>query len=116
MLGDCELPTLLHFACHYGLRELASQLLQCPRALSATNMRNCHGLKPIQMANDTGYPEISTMIEEFKRLAEEELTKRQNGHLSPLLNRCPAETAKVTPVQHLYDVPLLVMRHPLNIS
>lgn len=101
-----ELPTLLHFSARYGLRELTSQILQCPGAAQACNLRNSRGLIPSQLAYHSGYNDISKLLDDFKKLAETEKSLQNvelgKPHLSTVyeqMKECPGS---------LYDVPFPV--------
>ncbi|XP_067132938.1 phosphoinositide 3-kinase adapter protein 1 isoform X4 [Centruroides vittatus] len=101
---DEELPTLLHFSARYGLKELTSQLLQCPGAAQACSLRNSRGLIPSQLAYHAGYNDISKLLDDFKKLTETEKSiqtmELRKSHLSTVyeqMKECPGS---------LYDVPL----------
>ncbi|XP_075554285.1 DBB domain-containing protein stumps isoform X1 [Dermacentor variabilis] len=63
------LPTLLHFAAHYGLHELSLALLQCPGASACCQMLNCKGHSPAQLASNAGHHRLATTINEFQSRA-----------------------------------------------
>ena len=71
-IGDCYLPTLLHFASAYGLRELTSKLLHCPLAYKACQTRNNDNLTPAQLARYLNHNDIGALLEDFQRLCETE--------------------------------------------
>uniref|UniRef100_A0ABM5GJX9 B-cell scaffold protein with ankyrin repeats isoform X3 n=1 Tax=Pogona vitticeps TaxID=103695 RepID=A0ABM5GJX9_9SAUR len=60
-----ELPTLLHCAAKFGLKKLASLLLQCPEAAWACNIINKYGENPGHLAEKYGHKEIQKIIKEF---------------------------------------------------
>jgi hypothetical protein len=68
--GECYLPTLLHFASVYGLRELTSKLLHCPLAIRACRTRNSNNMTPEQMAHHLNHTDIAALLRDFERLCE----------------------------------------------
>lgn len=68
--ADCYLPTLLHFASAYGLRELTSKLLHCPLAYKACHTRNKDNLTPAQLAHHLNHSDIGALLQDFQRLCE----------------------------------------------
>ncbi|XP_027715443.1 phosphoinositide 3-kinase adapter protein 1 isoform X2 [Vombatus ursinus] len=62
---DEELPTLLHFAAKYGLKNLTALLLTCPGALQAYSVANNHGHYPNTIAEKHGYRDLRQFIDEY---------------------------------------------------
>ncbi|XP_045217231.2 phosphoinositide 3-kinase adapter protein 1 isoform X3 [Macaca fascicularis] len=62
---DEELPTLLHFAAKYGLKNLTALLLTCPGALQAYSVANKHGHYPNTMAEKHGFRDLRQFIDEY---------------------------------------------------
>ncbi|GCB84144.1 hypothetical protein scyTo_0024593, partial [Scyliorhinus torazame] len=62
---DEELPTLLHFAASYGLKNLTALLLQCPGALQAYSVANRQGDYPNNMAEKNGYADLRQFMDEY---------------------------------------------------
>lgn len=62
---DEELPTLLHFAAKYGLKNLTALLLTCPGALQAYSVANKHGHYPNTIAEKHGYRDLRQFIDEY---------------------------------------------------
>ncbi|KAL6101493.1 pik3ap1 [Pungitius sinensis] len=60
-----ELPTLLHFAAKYGLKKLTTILQQCPGALQAYSVMNKSGAFPNNLAENSGFSDLSQFMEEF---------------------------------------------------
>lgn len=60
-----ELPTLLHFACKYGLNDLATAIIDSPGAQRAIHMDNERGLKPIHLAEENHNDDLVNYIEAF---------------------------------------------------
>ncbi|XP_036620852.1 B-cell scaffold protein with ankyrin repeats [Trichosurus vulpecula] len=60
-----ELPTLLHCAARFGLKNLAVHLLQCSGATWASKARNIEGADPAHIAENQGHEEIKRILEEF---------------------------------------------------
>ncbi|XP_067876350.1 phosphoinositide 3-kinase adapter protein 1 isoform X2 [Heterodontus francisci] len=67
---DEELPTLLHFAARYGLKNLTALLLQCPGALQAYSVANKHGDYPNNIAEKNGYGDLRQFIDEYVETAD----------------------------------------------
>ncbi|MEJ1276389.1 phosphoinositide-3-kinase adaptor protein 1 [Cricetulus griseus] len=62
---DEELPTLLHFAAKYGLKNLTALLLTCPGALQAYSVANKHGNYPNTIAEKHGFRDLRQFIDEY---------------------------------------------------
>ncbi|XP_038599802.1 phosphoinositide 3-kinase adapter protein 1 [Tachyglossus aculeatus] len=62
---DEELPTLLHFAAKYGLKNLTALLLTCPGALQAYSVANKFGHYPNTIAEKHGYRDLRQFIDEY---------------------------------------------------
>ncbi|XP_030420473.1 B-cell scaffold protein with ankyrin repeats isoform X2 [Gopherus evgoodei] len=60
-----ELPTLLHCAAKFGLKNLATLLLQCPEASQACRITNKHGENPAHIAGKHGHNELQKIIQEL---------------------------------------------------
>ncbi|XP_021108788.1 phosphoinositide 3-kinase adapter protein 1 isoform X2 [Heterocephalus glaber] len=60
-----ELPTLLHFAAKYGLKNLTALLLTCPGALQAYSVANKHGHYPNTIAEKHGFRDLRQFIDEY---------------------------------------------------
>uniref|UniRef100_A0A8C0J4N4 B cell scaffold protein with ankyrin repeats 1 n=1 Tax=Chelonoidis abingdonii TaxID=106734 RepID=A0A8C0J4N4_CHEAB len=60
-----ELPTLLHCAAKFGLKNLATLLLQCPEASQACRITNKHGENPAHIAGRYGHNELQKIIQEL---------------------------------------------------
>ncbi|XP_040481240.1 B-cell scaffold protein with ankyrin repeats [Ursus maritimus] len=60
-----ELPTLLHCAAKFGLKNLAIHLLQCSGATWASKMKNFEGSDPAHIAERHGHKELKKIFEDF---------------------------------------------------
>ncbi|XP_054447658.1 B-cell scaffold protein with ankyrin repeats [Pteronotus mesoamericanus] len=60
-----ELPTLLHCAAKFGLKNLAIHLLQCSGATWASQMKNWEGSDPAHIAERHGHKELKKIFEDF---------------------------------------------------
>ncbi|XP_027709223.1 B-cell scaffold protein with ankyrin repeats [Vombatus ursinus] len=60
-----ELPSLLHCAAKFGLKNLAVHLLQCSGATWASKARNIEGADPAHIAESQGHGELKRIFEEF---------------------------------------------------
>ncbi|EFB13112.1 hypothetical protein PANDA_004616 [Ailuropoda melanoleuca] len=63
-----ELPTLLHCAAKFGLKNLAIHLLQCSGATWASKMKNFEGSDPAHIAERHGHKELKKIFEDFSLL------------------------------------------------
>ncbi|KAK3546413.1 hypothetical protein QTP70_026293 [Hemibagrus guttatus] len=59
-----DIPTLLHFAAQYGLKDLASVLLQCPGAQQAMRSTNRFGRTPLMLAHANGHSQLQVLLQE----------------------------------------------------
>ncbi|XP_074252605.1 B-cell scaffold protein with ankyrin repeats isoform X5 [Saimiri boliviensis] len=73
-----ELPTLLHCAAKFGLKNLAIHLLQCSGATWASKMKNMEGSDPAHIAERHGHKELKEIFEDFSAL------NRAAWHLSQI--------------------------------
>lgn len=60
-----ELPTLLHCAAKFGLKNLAIHLLQCSGATWASQIKNVEGSDPAYIAERHGHKELKKIFEDF---------------------------------------------------
>lgn len=60
-----ELPTLLHCAAKFGLKNLTSFLLQCPKATEVCRTTNKYGENPACIAGKHGHSELQKLIQEL---------------------------------------------------
>ena len=60
-----ELPTLLHCAAKFGLKNLAVHLLQCSGATRASKIKNLEGSDPAHIAERRGHKELKKIFEDF---------------------------------------------------
>ncbi|KFV58023.1 B-cell scaffold protein with ankyrin repeats, partial [Gavia stellata] len=60
-----ELPTLLHCAARFGLKNLATFLLNCPEATRACKITNKYGDDPASIAEKHGHRELRKLIKEL---------------------------------------------------
>ncbi|ETE67717.1 Phosphoinositide 3-kinase adapter protein 1, partial [Ophiophagus hannah] len=67
---DEELPTLLHFAAKYGLKNLTALLLTCPGALQAYSVANKYGHYPNNIAEKHGFKDLRQFIDEYVETAD----------------------------------------------
>ncbi|KAM3835699.1 phosphoinositide 3-kinase adapter protein 1 isoform 2-T2 [Vipera latastei] len=65
-----ELPTLLHFAAKYGLKNLTALLLTCPGALQAYSVANKYGHYPNNIAEKHGFKDLRQFIDEYVETAD----------------------------------------------
>ncbi|XP_050752011.1 B-cell scaffold protein with ankyrin repeats [Gymnogyps californianus] len=60
-----EFPTLLHCAARFGLKNLATYLLNCPEATRACKIANKYGDDPASIAEKHGHRELRKLIKEL---------------------------------------------------
>ncbi|NWJ00176.1 BANK1 protein, partial [Crypturellus undulatus] len=60
-----ELPTLLHCAAKFGLKNLTALLLRCPQATQACSITNKDGDNPAGIAEKHGHKELQKLIRDF---------------------------------------------------
>ncbi|NWU97337.1 BANK1 protein, partial [Upupa epops] len=60
-----EFPTLLHCAARFGLKNLATYLLNCPEATWACRITNKRGDDPASIAEKHGHRELRNLIKEL---------------------------------------------------
>ncbi|XP_075465247.1 B-cell scaffold protein with ankyrin repeats isoform X2 [Ascaphus truei] len=70
-----ELPTLLHCAAKFGLKEVTLLLTKCPGAVQASTMMNKYGEDPATIAEKHGHKDIQKIIHQLNHKAE---TKEYN--------------------------------------
>ena len=64
--SDAEHPTLLHFACKYGLTNLCQELLKYPGAHEACSLQNYDGQRPYNLAESLGFYHLADEIRRFQ--------------------------------------------------
>uniref|UniRef100_A0A663E8B8 B-cell scaffold protein with ankyrin repeats n=1 Tax=Aquila chrysaetos chrysaetos TaxID=223781 RepID=A0A663E8B8_AQUCH len=62
---QAKFPTLLHCAARFGLKNLATFLLNCPEATQACKIANKYGDDPASIAEKHGHRELRKLIKEF---------------------------------------------------
>ncbi|XP_064213950.1 phosphoinositide 3-kinase adapter protein 1 isoform X1 [Tribolium castaneum] len=65
-----EHPTLLHFAAKFGFEKLALQLLDCPGADVAFDIKNIHDMTPSEIAETNGHPELAATLRGYMNMNE----------------------------------------------
>nr|XP_033812833.1 B-cell scaffold protein with ankyrin repeats isoform X2 [Geotrypetes seraphini] len=60
-----ELPTILHCAAKFGLRNLAALLTECPGAVQASTLVNKYGEDPAKLAAKYGHADLQKLVEEL---------------------------------------------------
>ncbi|CAB3364023.1 Hypothetical predicted protein [Cloeon dipterum] len=65
-----EFPTLLHFACKYGLDKLVWQLMECPGGDAAAEIRNCNDQSPAEIAELAGHLKVANTIRGYTQMNE----------------------------------------------
>ncbi|XP_036047279.1 B-cell scaffold protein with ankyrin repeats-like [Onychomys torridus] len=65
-----ELPTLLHCAAKFGLKNLALHLLQCSGASWAAMMKNMDGSDMLHIADRHGHEELKKIFEDFVKTSD----------------------------------------------
>uniref|UniRef100_A0A8C3HTS3 B-cell scaffold protein with ankyrin repeats n=1 Tax=Chrysemys picta bellii TaxID=8478 RepID=A0A8C3HTS3_CHRPI len=94
-----ELPTLLHCAAKFGLKNLATLLLQCPETSQACRIANKHGEKPAHIAGKHGHNELQKIIQELsinttnKEDGDQEEEEEEDGIYVAMLSSAPHITS-----------------------
>lgn len=65
-----EYPTLLHFATKFGLEKLAMQLLDCPGADVAYEIRNIFEMTPTEIAEANNHIELAASLRNYMNMHE----------------------------------------------
>ncbi|XP_063912859.1 phosphoinositide 3-kinase adapter protein 1 isoform X2 [Zophobas morio] len=65
-----EHPTLLHFAAKFGFEKLALQLLDCPGADIAYDIKNVYDMTPAEIAESNGHPELAATLKGYMNMNE----------------------------------------------
>lgn len=78
--SDSEHPTLLHFACKYGLTNLCQVLLTYPGAHEACSLKNYEGQRPYNLAQNLGFRELADEIRKFQDSGSGYVSMRQEGN------------------------------------
>ena len=63
--SSAEFPTLLHFACKFGLSKLVEVILHYPGAYEACSLKNYQGHRPYSIAEDNGYDQLANELRAF---------------------------------------------------
>ncbi|XP_058249774.1 B-cell scaffold protein with ankyrin repeats-like [Hemibagrus wyckioides] len=74
-----DIPTLLHFAAQYGLKDLASVLLQCPGAQQAMRSPNRFGHTPLMLAHANGHSQLQVLLQESLAKSSNDETTEDNS-------------------------------------
>ncbi|XP_067409946.1 B-cell scaffold protein with ankyrin repeats [Emydura macquarii macquarii] len=106
-----ELPTLLHCAAKFGLKNLATLLLQCPEASQACRITNKCGENPAHIAGKHGHNELQKIFQELSintpdnedREQKEEEEEVEDGIYMPMLSSCPHLTSSLPDRQSTGD-------------
>ncbi|XP_053886835.1 B-cell scaffold protein with ankyrin repeats isoform X1 [Malaclemys terrapin pileata] len=105
-----ELPTLLHCAAKFGLKNLATLLLQCPETSQACRIANKHGEKPAHIAGKHGHNELQKIIQELSINTtnkedgdQEEEEEEEDGIYVAMLSSAPHITSPLTDRQSIGD-------------
>ncbi|XP_060526369.1 phosphoinositide 3-kinase adapter protein 1 [Cylas formicarius] len=101
-----EFPTLLHFAAKFGLEKLAVQLLDCPGADVAYEIRNVFDLTPLEIAENGGFAQLSSMLRGYMNMNEVTTMYTKLKEMS-LRQRSPDEDGYLAPksvVQEFYKM------------
>ncbi|XP_041635885.1 B-cell scaffold protein with ankyrin repeats-like [Cheilinus undulatus] len=95
-LHRADVPSLLHFASHYGLKSVSSLLLQCPGAERALHTANRHGQTPAEIAKSQGHTELHVLLKETLNMYN---SSEDNGDASVYEMMCTAGTPSMADVQ-----------------
>ncbi|XP_044761874.1 phosphoinositide 3-kinase adapter protein 1 isoform X2 [Coccinella septempunctata] len=65
-----EYPTLLHFSAKFGLEKLALQLLDCPGADVACEIKNIYDFTPAEIAEQNNHCELAASLRNYVNMNE----------------------------------------------
>ncbi|XP_045478573.1 phosphoinositide 3-kinase adapter protein 1 isoform X1 [Harmonia axyridis] len=65
-----EFPTLLHFSAKFGLEKLALQLLECPGADVACEIKNIYDFTPAEIAEHNNHSELAASLRNYLNMNE----------------------------------------------
>ncbi|XP_022105711.1 phosphoinositide 3-kinase adapter protein 1-like isoform X2 [Acanthaster planci] len=74
-----DIPTALHFAAKYGLKNICSMLITCPGAMQAMKLKNREGFTPDVIAGKSGHNDLKCFLENFVEVAEDEAMAGEGG-------------------------------------
>ncbi|RZC36726.1 DBB domain containing protein [Asbolus verrucosus] len=118
-----EHPTLLHFAAKFGFEKLALQLLDCPGADIAYDIKNVYDLTPAEIAETNGHPELAATLRGYMNMNEftNMYAKLKEMSLNSSKLNSRDEDCYVTPksIEELYKIcpaprPVEVKSSPVN--
>ncbi|XP_034020931.1 B-cell scaffold protein with ankyrin repeats-like [Thalassophryne amazonica] len=92
-----DVPTLLHFAAHYGFKSVSSLLLQCPGAERALCTANRRGQTPTDIAWRHGHAELHDLL---KKALEKFTSGEDDNDASVYKMMCTAGNPSATNAQH----------------
>ncbi|KAL1505425.1 hypothetical protein ABEB36_004997 [Hypothenemus hampei] len=101
-----EFPTLLHFAAKFGLEKLAVQLMECPGAEVAYDVRNVFDMSPIEIADANGHHSLSNLLKGYMNMNEVSTvyTKLKELNLHQKTDEDEEGYLKPKEIEHLYKL------------
>ncbi|XP_030578672.1 B-cell scaffold protein with ankyrin repeats [Archocentrus centrarchus] len=93
-----DIPSLLHFAAQYGLRNVSSLLLQCPGAERTLHTANRHGQTPAEIAKSHGHTELHVFLKETLNMLG---SSKDSGDAGVYEMMCSAGNLSITDAQKI---------------
>ncbi|XP_013360875.1 PREDICTED: B-cell scaffold protein with ankyrin repeats isoform X2 [Chinchilla lanigera] len=97
-----ELPTLLHCAAKFGLKNLALHLLQCSGASRASKMKNISGADPAHIANKYGHEDLKKIFEDFSIQEVSRNNEQLNNYEEDRISLSAYSPISESPALHLH--------------
>ncbi|XP_028347492.1 B-cell scaffold protein with ankyrin repeats isoform X2 [Physeter macrocephalus] len=95
-----ELPTLLHCAAKFGLKNLAIHLLQCSGATWASKIKNLEGSDPAHIAARHGHKELKKIFEDFSIQEVSRSNEEENDYEEDITSFSTCSPTIQNPVLH----------------
>ncbi|CAO2600130.1 B-cell scaffold protein with ankyrin repeats, partial [Lemmus lemmus] len=95
-----ELPTLLHCAAKFGLKNLALHLLQCSGATWAARMKNMDGSDTLDLAERHGHKELKKILEDIMIQNINRNNEQENDYEEDVASFSTHSPSTLTPAFH----------------
>ncbi|XP_028616345.1 B-cell scaffold protein with ankyrin repeats [Grammomys surdaster] len=95
-----ELPTLLHCAAKFGLKNLAVHLLQCSGATWASRMKSTDGSDLLHIAERHGHEELKTIFKDFLNQNTGRNNEQENDYEEDIISLSTYSPSMQSPASH----------------
>ncbi|XP_038167515.1 LOW QUALITY PROTEIN: B-cell scaffold protein with ankyrin repeats [Arvicola amphibius] len=95
-----DLPTLLHCAAKFGLKNLALHLLQCSGATWAARMKNMDGSDVLHLAERYGREELKKILEDFMIQNINRNNEQENDYEEDVASFSTQSSSTLSPAFH----------------